>query len=343
MTLREYVKKNFPTYYEYVETCDYTELVPILFYTRYYIQTEKGENFYNTIDYSPFDYDITNYGGFIVNDIVQYIFENYIDNDLNEIFQYVSTTEEYKTPLKDKLLMLQRKYSYKWHGLFELTQLDEEYNPLDNVSEISTETTIRTPNLTHTQVESNVYGATQKTINDTLGSRTDSQTDTYGQRDGTLTDTMNGYEDTHEHEIAPTETTTDNKVYAYNDNVNGSPTSSSTVETITRNDVDTDTFGTKTETHRNVENSHIDNKQNTFGSQSNSSVIAEVTHTDTHSNSETETGNERTEYRKNRHGNIGVTTSAQLIDGDRKIHYFELVSIVANDIINEILDLNFWC
>lgn len=346
MTLREYVKKNFPSYYEYVETCDYTELVPILFYSRYYIQTEKGENFYNTIAYSPFDYEgetSTSYGGFIVNDIVQYIFENYIDNDINEIFQYVSQTEEDKTPLKDKLLMLRRKYAYKWHGLFELTQLDEAYDPLDNVNEISTETTIRTPNLSHTQTESNVYGATQKTINDEIGSKTDSETNKFGQRNRTLTDTVNGYEDKHEHEFEPTETTTDNKVFAYNDNVNGSPTSSSTVKTITRNDVDTDTFGSRTETHRNVENSHTDTKRSTYGSQSNSSTIAEVTHTDTHNNSELETGNERTEYIKNRHGNIGVTTSAQLIDGDRKIHYFELVSIIANDIINEILDLNFWC
>ena len=55
-----------------------------------------------------------------------------------------------------------------------------------------------------------------------------------------------------------------------------------------------------------------------------------------------ETGSEVTAFERRRHGNIGVTTSGQLIRDFRLTHDIDLVKIVANDIIERIFT-GAWC
>jgi hypothetical protein len=65
----------------------------------------------------------------------------------------------------------------------------------------------------------------------------------------------------------------------------------------------------------------------TQGNDVNTSVSN--TYTDTHSKTLNETGEDETVVTRRRHGNIGVTTSGQLINDYRNTHYFDLVKIVA--------------
>lgn len=204
---------------------------------------------------------------------------------------------------------------------------------------------------------------THKTIE---AQHTDEQTNVIAQlHNKEITDTQKLANDVH---------VTENSKYPFDDAANGKITDRQTLtDTIgaTKNTVDnttdshTDTmtydFDEQTKTltdtiseHKTIVNdtstahsdeltklskTHTDTTTGsvTQGNDVNTSVTN--TYTDTHSNTVNETGNERTVIERRRHGNIGVTTSGQLIEDFRKTHYFDLVKIVAYDIANEILSM----
>lgn len=150
-----------------------------------------------------------------------------------------------KDYVHNMIIKAHKRYAYTIKGLWDSTLLDGQYDPLDNVNEIWTDTRVRTPNLTDTDSGSQ-----------TIGPQTSGNT--------------------HDH-----------KVNTFND------------ATLVNDSQDIDS--------------------------SNSSA-----RTDTSGNTHTATGTETITYERRRHGNIGVTTSGQLIADYRGTHMFNMYEVIAS-------------
>ena len=75
---------------------------------------------------------------------------------------------------------------------------------------------------------------------------------------------------------------------------------------------------------------------------SNKTVVSENTGARTDSNTRTETGTETTKHDFTRSGNIGVTTSQQMLESERKVVNFTFLKIVFNNIINDTCIVTEW-
>lgn len=405
MTLGEYFKEVYPSVYNEIEKYgDYEAINQYLF---------PSPSQINSIPiYQPFQYSNQyDHGGAFADDVSYFLYVNFKDVDIND--RYISDTPatlNMPTKIQRAIHRLLIRYQYKWFALWKSTQVDNEYDILDNVNEIYDETHTRTPNLTHSESGNNVYGQKQTETTQTHGNISTSNEIEYGQHEEVNTTefgatsnnnitTENPYIDTHQtveaqhtdeqtnvigqlHNQEVTDTqklandvhVTENRKFPFDDVAKGKITDRETLtDTIgaTRNtinnttDAHTDTmtydFDEQTKTltdtiseHKTIVNdtstahsdestklskTHTDTTTGsvTQGNDVNTSVTN--TYTDTHSNTVNETGNEKTVISRRRHGNIGVTTSGQLIEDFRKTHYFDLVKIVAYDIASEIFSM----
>ena len=75
---------------------------------------------------------------------------------------------------------------------------------------------------------------------------------------------------------------------------------------------------------------------------SNKTVVTENNGAREDSNTKTETGTETTKHDFKRSGNIGVTTSQQMIESERKVVNFTFLKIVFNNIINDTCIVTEW-
>ena len=75
---------------------------------------------------------------------------------------------------------------------------------------------------------------------------------------------------------------------------------------------------------------------------SNKTIVAENNGARTDSNTRTESGTETTKHDFKRSGNIGVTTSQQMLESERKVVNFTFLKIVFNNIINDTCILTEW-
>ena len=82
--------------------------------------------------------------------------------------------------------------------------------------------------------------------------------------------------------------------------------------------------------------SHTDNGTtgNTFGQRQDTSSESETLGSHTDTDSETKTSSSEHDF--SRHGNIGVTTTQQMLEQERNVALFNLYSVVANDILKKI-------
>ena len=286
--------------------------------------------FFSTLDYAPF------------ND------STFVDM-LNEWCKFNHGTLQIRPLLEDALkkdaeiirkrvtnLVNVRKYQYS--KLYNTTLL--EYNPIENYS------------MTETGTDTN---ATNGTKTDTLGSYTDinSGTDTTTLNDskkeniGTYEDvthsvtgtdygkmtttesnsTTNTGSETHERKVAPfdsdayaeqeltTDTFKDRKTIAENETIVANRT-----DTITKND--TITGGARNNTYTTTSTTSLQHGMKKEISERNNSYTDESRGTTTHE--------------LTRSGNIGVTTSQQMLESERDIAMFNFIGIVAHDIIKSI-------
>lgn len=374
MTLKEYLQKYYTNINDYAgiidDTGDYSILHELFFPNYGILNTTR----LNEINYSPFIYENTPYsnnyyGGRIVYDISEYIGENYYDNNVNERFFKRPQSPELQnwTPIMHKIFTIMIRYKYKWHGLYETMLLDGQYDPLDNVNEIYDETITREPDLTYTDSNSTTYGQQTRNQTDVHGAQSESgsvvhggqnveTTNTHGAQSETLTDnfgskttTQNNEYGAHVDSDSATETT-----YPFDSASNSYPTAgnNATHSFGNREDELSTTESAREDTHGRSTTQYIDSSETESASYTDSTSTARTGYTDTSqvtdsqhvdsaSGTKTESGTEETTITRRRHGNIGVTTSGQLIEDYRKTHYFDIVKIIANDIINEIFDLNF--
>lgn len=161
----------------------------------------------------------------------------------------VTSLNDLKNYVISAMKKAHQRYEYMIRGWWDTMQLDDEYNPLDNVNETWTDKKIRLPHLTTTD-----------NGGQTIGSQTNSVTNT---------NTENTYND----------------LTLVNDN-------------------------------------------------GGSSSISNGSRSDTSNNTRTETGSETITYERNRHGNIGVTTSGQLLEDYRRSHSFNFYEIVGSLVVS---------
>lgn len=400
MTFKEYVEKYRSDIAGYIEDFgSYDNLHEILFPNYELLNGDIRP--LSEINYTPFAYNNDSFigrdGGRIVYDLSQYIGENYYENEINERFFKEPLEGNVWTSILKKIYSLMVRYKYKWHALYESMLLDSEYNPLDNVSEIYSETITRTPDLEYTDNNSSIYGKHENEVTNNYGEQTLSHTNTKGERtidktnvygeqknvgtnkfgesfdhvdeiNGTRRDTKetvygdyttstNSIHKTYPFDLNTITPESDSGVPEYADNsvvnnsahsdgetnVIGAQTNSKTLTSQEKTDTNTSIIDAHTDNETIIESAFDDSNTDTIGAKIDSIKSTDKEHTDNFTGIKTEKGEETTTITRNRHGNIGVTMSTQLIQDFRRIHYFDLIKIIGNDIINEIFDLNWGC
>ena len=213
----------------------------------------------------------------------------------------------------------------------------------------------------------NIYGSQRTESETTYGNTSESQTDNIGARTDNKTMDFGDRDDSH---------TTRNSIYPYDNDSAESPTSKTVIDDSFDSYTNSESLevGAQQNTSIKTTTSHTDNVETDIDSHTDTQTVdsasftdsqsvesasytdmqtvdsasytdrlasVESQHVDSFSGTKTETGEEETVITRRRHGNIGVTTSGQLIEDFRKVHYFDLIAIMSNDIINEIFDMNF--
>lgn len=195
-------------------------------------------------------------------------------------------------------------WKYEWDAMFT------EYNPIENYNADETETITHGGNdtLSKTGSDSHVLSGTDTEHESGTNTVTNSGDDIL-KNTGTTTNTNKNENGT---------STTDNKIYGFNsESASDDSTSTTTVnQTITDERTDdlttTTTHGLKVDDTRNMSNS------TTYGRNDTENI--DITEKTDYNNNENRT--------LKRHGNIGVTTSQQMIESElelRKKFFFEIV------------------
>lgn len=286
--------------------------------------------FFNSIDYTPF------------NDT------NFVEM-LNEWCKFNHGTLQIRPLIEDALktdsdvirkrvtnLINVRKYQYT--RLYDTTLL--EYNPIENYSmtEEGTDTTSASGTKTD---ELGAYSDT------TSGTDTTTITDSKTEKIGAYEDTNNS---TTTNDISKHTTTTNNV-----STDNGSETHERKVapfdsDTYSEQELNTDTF----ENRRNITDTetitspYIDTttkrdtttggaRENSYTTSTTDSLQHGMTHDiSARSNLYTDESRGTTTHKFTRSGNVGVTTSQQMLESERDIAMFNFIGIVAHDIIKSI-------
>lgn len=320
ITLKNYVNKYYEDIdYEFFEK---SEANTVLFPSSTGFVNSEIEQ----IDYKPFDYSAETgsaIGGVFAENVSDYIFQNYENAILTKYadkVKYNEETELYdlaRTNLKRTIFSLMVQYREKWNSIWDTLQLD--YDILDNVNEIFDETTNRTPNISHSITKVDEYGNIIDTSNLVDGAHGDVSVNSVGDKHSTQ-----GTSDTWDNDSTRT---TENGVYPYDDSANLSKSDKSTV---------TDHIGDHTIDVTTTEDGFDNVNSMSYGEHKTAVNNERSAHIDTSQTSQKETGNEETTIERRRHGNIGVTTSGQLIEDYKKAHDVNLIRIVAEDIANNI-------
>ena len=286
--------------------------------------------FFNSIDYAPF------------ND------SNFIDM-LNEWCKFNHGSLQIRPLIEDALktdadvirkrvtnLINVRKYNYS--KLYNTTLL--EYNPIENYSmtEEGTDTT------TASGTKTDDLGAYSDT---TSGTDTTTITDSKTEKIGAYEDSSAS---TTENDIARQTTNTNNVTTDTGSETHERKVAPFDSDTYAEQELNTDTFKDRrnvTETETNV-SPHTDTTTTrgttTSGARENSyttSTTDALQHGMTRdissrSNSYTDESRGTTTHKFTRSGNIGVTTSQQMLESERNIAMFNFIGIVAHDIVKSI-------
>ena len=229
-----------------------------------------------------------------------------------------------------------RKYNYT--RLYNTTLL--EYNPIENYSMTEEGTDTTTASGTKTDDLGAYSDTTSGTDTTTI---TDSKTEKLGAYEDANTSTTTN-------DTAPLTTNTNNVTTDTGSETHERKVAPFDSDTYAEQELNTDTFKdrknvTNTET---IVSSHTDTttkRDNAIGGARENSYTTSTTdaleHGMTHnissrSNSYTDESNGTTTHKFTRSGNVGVTTSQQMLESERDIAMFNFIGIVAHDIIKSI-------
>ena len=221
--------------------------------------------------------------------------------------------------IQNIIVNLYNANKYKYETLYNTTLL--KYEPLQNYDR----TEEVTDNTERTGTNDTTFGSRTdtSTANNTtnIGAQDNTNKDDETTKIGTINTETNSTtskkgNESNEKEVAPYDTET-----YYNQEkdtlsfTNRSDTNNSTTTTKERTDTRTNTITEKVGARQDTTTSSTSNN---FGE-----------HTDATSRNENETYTHKSHI----YGNIGVTTSQQMLESEREVAYFNFVSIIAHDII----------
>lgn len=265
---------------------------------------------------------ITNGYGPLNDTTFQSVLSDYISfnhGNLNIRYTLEDSVKNNPSILQNVIVNWYNSHKYQYETLYNTTLL--KYEPLQNYN--------RTEEIT----DNTKRNGTNDT---TFGSRTDTtttnNTTNIGEQDNTNTDnettkigaintetnssTSKKGSESNEKEVAPYDAETyynqeKNTLSFTNRNDTNNSTTTTNARTDTRTNTNTEKVGARIDTTES-------STSNTFGG-----------HTDATSRNENETYT----HTSHMYGNIGVTTSQQMLASEREVAYFNFVSIVAHDII----------
>ena len=252
----------------------------------------------------------------------QSVLSDYISfnhGELNIRYRLEDSALENPSIIQNIIVNLYNANKYKYETLYNTTLL--KYEPLQNYDRTE-EITDKTE---RTGTDNATFGSRTdtSTIDNTtnIGAQDNTNTDNETTKIGTIKTVTNSTtskkgSESNEKEIAPYDTET-----YYNQEKN-------TLSFTNRTDENTSTTTTdaRTDTRTNNSTEKIGAREDTTTS-STSNTFGE--HTDATSRNENETYT----HKSHMYGNIGVTTSQQMLESEREVAYFNFVSIVAHDII----------
>ena len=266
-------------------------------------------------------------------------------------------------------------YYQKWGKLYDTFNF--EYNPIENYDmlEIMTndttaiqygKTITRTDNLTHskTGTETETPNTTETRTDNLTHSKTGTETETPNTTE-TRTDNLSHSKtgsDTTTYNTTDTDTpntvnATENKIFGFNSSVgvDSDSQSMSITGTDTKTKTGTETIGYNTQEAetgtQTVAKTGTDQKTyNTQDTETGTQTLAKTgtdqttyntqdTQTGTQANSETGTDTHTRNYRLSRSGNIGVTTSQQMIQSERDLWLWDFFHTVIFPDVDKILTI----
>ena len=286
--------------------------------------------FFNSIDYAPF-----NDSNFVtmLNEWCQF---NHGSLQIRPLIEDALKTDV--NVIRKRVTNLINVGKYKYSKLYETTLLN--YNPIENYSMTEegtdttsasgtktddlggySDTTSGTDTTTVTDSKTEKIGAYEDTSNSVSSDEIDKLTT------NTTSATTNAGSETHERKVAPF----DSDAYAEQE-----------LNTDTfkdrRNVTDTETIvSPHTDTTTKRETVAGGARENSYTTNTTDSLQHGMTHNiSSHSNLYTDESKGTTTHKFTRSGNIGVTTSQQMLESERDIAMFNFIGIVAHDIIKSI-------
>ena len=251
--------------------------------------------------------------------IDNYIYTYFRDRNLYHWYDSLYTdVSNLLTTLKTDIATLFDSRKYTWGKLYETTLL--EYNPIENYS--MKETEITTAEATsvqgaQTNTDTNDYGAISVAKSEILGAQTNTETATMGEQ-AKLT-TMNIGEQV-------TEGSTINETAPYSSEGYQSDTKS----------IDSVTSGAKSDSTQEHNDAYTNTNEQTFGAKDNTYTTTTDGRKDIlkkEIGSKSDTNNSTNNRELTRSGNIGVTTSQQMLESERQVAMFNFVQIVAHEVV----------
>ena len=283
-----------------------------------------------------------------LNLVPHFIDDNHLTAvDVDLLYHFNHSGDKFISPITDRILandeslttekkqtlakLIYGKYATKWDKIYDA--LMTPYKPLENYHMVESST----ESITGTE-DSQSLQAQQASIKDkAVGSRTQNQDDTDIQsRESTQTVSYDNNEQTTynstQTQQSVQESDSNNNIYAFNSEVAAPQNENSSAST--RTDANTHT-GNDTVSHTGQDTTSVtDNISNTKKSTSDTQDFSQR---DNESES-TLTGKntkENTETRVNSHtrsGNIGVTTSQQMLESELELRKYDLLSTVFEDV-----------
>lgn len=251
--------------------------------------------------------------------IDNYIYTYFRDRNLYHWYDSLHTdVTNLLTTLKTDIATLFDSRKYTWGKLYETTLL--EYNPIENYS--MTERENATMEVTSTQgaqinTDTNDYGAISVKKSEVIGAQTNTETATIGEQ-SRLT-TMNIGEQV-------TEGSTINETAPYSSDGYQSDTKS----------IDSITSGAKSDSTQEHNEAYTNTNEQTFGAKDNTYTTTTDGRKDIlkkEIGSKSDTNNSTNNRELTRSGNIGVTTSQQMIESERQVAMFNFIQIVAHEVV----------
>lgn len=295
----------------------------------------------NTIQPLPFDVSP------IIMDI-EYFGNISGDKIVSPLIDRIVTEEEISVAEKQKLSnIIISMYYERWGKLFDTMSL--EYDPIQNydmIEQMTDDETVheygktmqRTDNLTHakTGTETETDNLQEQRTDNLSDQRTDNLSKSI---DRTVTETY----DTEDTETPNLTNNTDNKIFGFNSSIGVD--SDSQIVTATGSATKTKEGTVETETDETEANTGTQTTQHTGTSTNAKTGTVQMTHNTTDKDTGTQntvTGGTDTDtrnYTLRRSGNIGVTTSQQMIQAERDLWLWDFFHTVVFPDVDKVLTI----